>query len=136
MSCHCPPSVYHDTTTQTLQPLSLHLENKVHLPSDPILPMDPLSITASIIGIGAVATSTSGAFRDLRKLCKSLPGRLHTLSNEVSDFEVVLHRIASLYEKRQDDPVLREQEAFVQDLLDQAESKLSELRDIVEAIHL
>lgn len=96
--------------------------------------MDPLSITAAIVGIGAVAASTGRAFKDLRELCKSLPGRLHALSNEVSDIELVLYQVASLIEKRAGDPALREQEAYIQHLLDQAGSKLRELKSIVEAL--
>ena len=96
--------------------------------------MDPLSITAAIVGIGAVAASTGRAFKDLRKLCKTLPGRLHALSNEVSDLEVVLYQVASLIEKREGDPAFREQEAYIQHLLGQAGSKLRELQSIVETL--
>ena len=96
--------------------------------------MDPLSITAAIVGIGAVATSTSRAFKDLRNLCKTLPGRLHALSNEVSDLELVLFQVGSLIEKRAADPAIRKQEAYIRELLDEAGSKLRELKDIVEAL--
>lgn len=96
--------------------------------------MDPLSITAAIVGIGAVAATTGRAFKDLRELCKTLPGRLHALSNEVSDIELVLYQVASLIEKRAGDPALREQEAYLYHLLDQAGSKLSELKSIVETL--
>ena len=94
--------------------------------------MDPLSITASVIGIVAAAASTGRAFEELRRLCKTLPGRLHALSNEVSDIELVLHQVASVVEKRIGDPALKEQEQYIRHLLDQAGSKLHELRTIVE----
>ena len=94
--------------------------------------MDPLSITASIVGIVAAAASTGRAFEELRRLCKALPGRLHALSNEVSDIELVLHQVASVLEKRTGDPILEEQEQHIRHLLNQAGSKLRELRTIVE----
>ena len=94
--------------------------------------MDPLSITASVIGIVAAAASTGRAFEELRRLCKTLPGRLHALSNEVSDIELVLHQVASVVEKRTGDPALKEQEQYIRHLLDQAGSKLHELSTIVE----
>ena len=96
--------------------------------------MDPLSITAAIVVSGAAAASTGQVFRDLRQLCKTLPGRLHALSNEVSDFELVLYQVASLVEKRAADAALKEQGVYIQHLLDQAGSKLGELRSIVEAL--
>jgi ankyrin repeat protein len=96
--------------------------------------MDPLSITAAIVGIGAVATSTSRAFKELRDLCKTLPGRLHALSNEVSDIQLVIHRLASLIEERASDRALKDQETSLQHLLNQAGSKLSELKTIVETL--
>lgn len=96
--------------------------------------MDPLSITAAILGIGAVAASTARAFGELRDVCKTLPGRLHALSNEVSDIELVLYQVASVVETRRDDPALVEQEAQTQHLLDQAGSKLGELRTIIETL--
>ena len=94
--------------------------------------MDPLSITASVIGIIATAASTGRAFEELRRLCKTLPGRLHALSNEVSDIELVLRQVASVVEKRTGDPAVKEQEQSIRHLLNQAGSKLHELSTIVE----
>ena len=96
--------------------------------------MDPLSITAATAGIGTAAASTGRAFVKLRELCKTLPGRLHTLSNEVSDPELVLYQVASVVERRGGDGALLQQEANIQYLLDQAGSKLVELRTIVETL--
>ncbi|MCJ1456869.1 hypothetical protein MMC28_007235 [Mycoblastus sanguinarius] len=96
--------------------------------------MDPLSITAAIVGMGAVAASTSRAFKELRELCKTLPGRLHALSNEVSDIELVLYQVASVVERRTGGLALKDLEAHIQHLLDQAGSKLVELRTIVETL--
>ena len=66
--------------------------------------MDPVSLTASIIAVAGLAAKTGRAFYDLRSACKSLPGRLHALSNEVVDLELVLHQVAALAEKRAQDP--------------------------------
>lgn len=96
--------------------------------------MDPLSITAAIVGIGAVATTTANAFKELRKTCKTLPGRLHALSNEVADLELVLCEVAALTAKRTCDSPLEDQEVHIRHLLDQAESKLTELKGIVDTI--
>ncbi len=96
--------------------------------------MDPLSISAAIVGICAAAASTRRAFKELRDLCKTLPGRLHALSNEVSDIELVLHQVASVVGERTSQSALKEHEAYIQHLLDQAGSKLDELRTIVEAL--
>ena len=62
--------------------------------------MDPLSLTASAITVAALAASTCRAFAELRSLCKSLPGRLHALSNEVADIEVVLVQVATVFGER------------------------------------
>ena len=56
--------------------------------SDPV-EMDPLSITGSAIAIATIPTSAFTAFAELRTLCKSLPGHLHSLNNEVVDLEAV-----------------------------------------------
>ena len=96
--------------------------------------MDPLSITTSIISIAAVAASTAQAFKELRELCKTLPGRLHALSNEVSDIELVLHQVALVIEKRTGNSTIEGQVAHIQHLLDQAGSKLEELKSIVDTL--
>ena len=96
--------------------------------------MDPLSIAAAVIGISAIAASTARAFKELRKLCTTLPGRLHALSNEVSDIELVLYQVALVIEKRAGEATLKKQEAHIQHLLNQAGSKLGELRTIVESL--
>lgn len=56
------------------------------------------------------------------------------MNNEVSDLELVLYQVASLIEKHAGDPAFKEQEAYLQHLLDQAGSKLSELKSIVETL--
>lgn len=96
--------------------------------------MDPLSITATIVGIATAAASTANAFKDLRRLCSASPGRLHALSNEVSDIELVLRQVTSVAEKRSNDAVLKAQESHIRHLLDQARLKLAELRTIIETL--
>jgi hypothetical protein len=39
-------------------------------------------------------------FGELQSLCRSLPGRLAAVNNEVADLEIVLYEIASLVEVR------------------------------------
>ena len=96
--------------------------------------MDPLSITAGIIAVAGVAATTGSAFSDLRQSCKTLPGRLHALSNEVTDIELVLYQVAATITKRQEIPVLHTEVANIQHLLRHAQNKLEELRAVVERL--
>ncbi|EER25757.1 ankyrin repeat containing protein [Coccidioides posadasii C735 delta SOWgp] len=95
--------------------------------------MDPLSITASIAGVTTLAFQICSSLAKLRSLCKSLPGRLHAINNEVSDLEVVLHQVAILVKNRAN--ILPEtQIAAIPYLLKQAALKLSELKSVVDKI--
>lgn len=96
--------------------------------------MDPLSFAASIIAVAGLAAKTAQVFDDLRSSCKTLPGRLHALSNEVSDLELVLRQVASVVDERANDPILRDQRCHIPQLMKQAQSKLGELRSIVEKL--
>ena len=96
--------------------------------------MDPLSITTGIITLATLAASTGAAFKELRDLCKALPGRLHALSNEVADIELVLHQVATVFDKRASDPITKDQQTHIPQLLNQARSKIYELRAIVLAL--
>ena len=62
--------------------------------------MDPLSLAAGVIAVAGLAASTYKTIADLRSLCKGLPGRLHAVSNEVADLELVLKQVATLLEER------------------------------------
>ena len=62
--------------------------------------MDPLSLAASAITIAALATDTCRAFAGLRALCRTLSGRLHALSNDVTDINVVLIHVATVFQER------------------------------------
>ncbi len=92
--------------------------------------MDPLSITASAITVASLAASTCRTFADLRSLCKSLPGRLHALNNEVVDIEVVLVQVATVFNDRAHSIPENQQQAIPR-LLEQATAKLSELQSSV-----
>lgn len=96
--------------------------------------MDPLSVTASVLAIASLAASTCSAISDLRSLCKGLPGRLHAISNEVADLELVLTEVSMLLADRHDR--LGFQRAFkaIPHLLSQAEVKLIELDAIVQRL--
>ena len=96
--------------------------------------MDPLSISASIIAVISLAATTGNCFVDLRSTCKTLPGRLHALSNEVSDLELVLCQVAAIVEKRAQDPILRDQQENIPHLLKQAGAKFEELTKIVRKL--
>ncbi|TGJ79061.1 hypothetical protein E0Z10_g9705 [Xylaria hypoxylon] len=62
--------------------------------------MDPLSLAASIVAIVTLANAVTAAISDLRSTCKSLPGRLHAVHNEVADLELVLFQLAELIKMR------------------------------------
>lgn len=98
--------------------------------------MDPLSISASVITIAALASHIATAFSDLRTLCKRLPGRVHALSNEVSDLEVVLIQVAKVVEERSCSPIPTAETDYttLPQLLTQAEEKLTELKLIVDGL--
>lgn len=91
--------------------------------------MDPLSIAASAITVAALAESTCRAFVELRELCKTLPGRLHALSNEVIDINVVLIQVAKVFEERASSIDARQHpiNTVVPRLLVRAEAKLEQL---------
>ncbi|KAL8969910.1 MAG: hypothetical protein Q9197_004097 [Variospora fuerteventurae] len=94
--------------------------------------MDPLSITASVIALAGLAASTSRAFHELRSLCKNLPGRLHALSNEITDFELVLQQVVAAFEERGSDHLFRDHIASIPTLVERADCKLGELRAIIQ----
>lgn len=96
--------------------------------------MDPLTITTAVMAVAGLAASTGRAFSRLRLLCRTLPGRLHALSNEVTDIELVLYQVATVVKKRANEPALREEQDPISTLLKQARSKLEELRLIVERL--
>ena len=96
--------------------------------------MDPLSLGASVITVAAFAAKTGSAFHHLRSACKTLPGRLHALSNEVTDIEVVLRQVAAVVEQRAQDPILHDQRENLPQLLNQARTKLDELAKIVHKL--
>lgn len=95
--------------------------------------MDPLSIVASAITVAALAASTCQAFVDLRALCKTLPGRLHALSNETTDMNVVLLQVATVFKERACS-IETEQQQTIPHLLVRAEAKLDELHQILQAL--
>ncbi|KFY91368.1 hypothetical protein V498_05505 [Pseudogymnoascus sp. VKM F-4517 (FW-2822)] len=94
--------------------------------------MDPLSIAAGAIAVATLAAQTCAAFAELRSLCRSLPGRLHALNNEVSDLELVLYQLASLVEERVCLP--EGNQSTIPYYLRQARIKLIELKGIVNRL--
>lgn len=94
--------------------------------------MDPLSIAAGAIAVATLAAQICSAFADLRSLCRSLPGRLHALNNEVADLELVLFQLVSLIEERACLP--ESKQSTIPHLLKQARIKLVEVKRIVEQL--
>ncbi|KAH8744947.1 ankyrin repeat-containing protein-like protein [Hyaloscypha finlandica] len=96
--------------------------------------MDPISVTASVIAVATLAAQIAAALSDLRTLCKQLPGRLHALSNEVSDVEVVLIQVAKVIEERSCSPIATAEtdHMAIPQLLRKAEEKLKDLKAIID----
>jgi len=97
---------------------------------------DPLSLTASVVAVATVAAQIAGALAELRRLCKQLPGRLHALSNEVSDIEVVLFQVDKVIEERSSSPIptAETDHTTIPQLLKNAEAKLNELKSIIDSL--
>ena len=95
--------------------------------------MDPLSISASAITVAALAASICQSFIELRALCKTLPGRLHALSNEVTDINVVLVHVATVFKERVS-ALDNEPQQTIPPLLVRAEAKLEQLQQIIRAL--
>lgn len=94
--------------------------------------MDPLSLAASVIAVAELAGAICSAIATLRSICKSLPGRLHGVNNEVADLELVLSQLALLLKER---AVLPDSEhSAIPHLLRQARLKLTELETIVRRL--
>ena len=96
--------------------------------------MDPLSLTASVIAVATLATQTCKAFSKLRGLHAAVPGRLHALNNEVADIELVLRQVAVVARERKSLPSTENQQQDLEHLLLQANTRLSELKAIVNRL--
>ncbi|OAA79656.1 Glycerophosphoryl diester phosphodiesterase [Akanthomyces lecanii RCEF 1005] len=96
--------------------------------------MDRVSLTASAVGLVAFATRMCTAISSLRSLCKTLPGRIHAVSNEVADFEPVLLQLAGLLEtSRQSPETWRNEQARLKELQDDIRSVKSSLNIMLGA---
>lgn len=96
--------------------------------------MDPLSLTASVIAVASLAAQTCNTFAKLRGLHKAIPGRLHALNNEAVDLELVLYQVAAVVREREGLLSRNREQADIKHLLEQAKSKLDELRAIVNRL--
>lgn len=67
-------------------------------------------------------------------LVQNPAGKLHALSNEVVDIELVLRQVAAVFEERGNDPVFQAHVSSVPKLLESAHSKLEELVSIIETL--
>ena len=68
----------------------------------------------------------------LRTVCKEVPGRVHALSNEVADLQVVLQQLTAVAEERRQ--LTSDDQLHIPSLVSQAEEKLKEIKKIVEAL--
>jgi hypothetical protein len=96
--------------------------------------MDPLSFTASIIAVATLGTQCVKAFKSLRNVCNVLPGRLHAVSNEVTDINAVLEDVAALLAERGRHSVPHDEQANISHVVARLTIKLTELKSIVEAL--
>lgn len=94
--------------------------------------MDPVSLTASAVALVTFATRICTAIASLRLLCKTLPGRIHAVSNEVADFELVLLQLTALLENRTRLP--ESKYSAMPHLLKQARTTLTELENIIHKL--
>ena len=90
-----------------------------------------MEVAASAITLASLAAGTCHALAELRAICKSLPGRLHALNNEVADLELVLFQVATTFRERSHH-IPEDQAEAIPRLLDQATDKLIELKLSVE----
>jgi hypothetical protein len=96
--------------------------------------MDPLSIITGALAVAQLAAATCDAFSTLRSICKTLPGRLHALNNEVVDIELVLNQVAKVVEDRASSPISEAGQANIPQLLKRADAKLNELKVFIERL--
>ena len=96
--------------------------------------MDPLSLTASVIAVATLAAQTCNTFAKLRGLHKAIPGRLHALNNEVVDIELVLYQVAAVVREREVLLPREHEQDDIEHLVEQAKTKLDELRAIVNRL--
>ncbi|KAF7883922.1 hypothetical protein EAF00_011234 [Botryotinia globosa] len=98
--------------------------------------MDPLSVTASVIAVATLAEQIGSALSELRALCKQSPGKLHALSKEISDIEVVLYQVGRVVEERSRSSIQISQidTISIPNILQRAELKLKELKTIIERL--
>ncbi|KAL8746941.1 MAG: hypothetical protein Q9190_001103 [Brigantiaea leucoxantha] len=96
--------------------------------------MDPLSLTASIIALTTLTTQCLKAFSALRNNCRSLPGRLHALDNEVTDTHAVLTDISTLLAERGKKSIPEEEQGNALTHVNQLTTKLTELKNIVDSL--
>jgi hypothetical protein len=96
--------------------------------------MDPLSDTASIITVAALAAKTCAAFKTLREISDVLPGRLHALNNEVVDFEAVCRQVACTLDERASANLAAQSDSSIRHLVLQAKQTLLELQRVLGTI--
>ncbi|OHE91175.1 B-cell lymphoma 3-encoded protein [Colletotrichum orchidophilum] len=96
--------------------------------------MDPLSISAGIIAITTVAAQVANLLVGIREEWDSLPGRMHALSNEIQDFNVVLQQVAIAVKDRRVSGLDAYGELTLLPLLTRGNHVLMDLKAILERL--
>jgi hypothetical protein len=96
--------------------------------------MDPLSFTASLIAVTTLVAQCSDAFCKLRDVCKTLPGRLHALNNEIADLHGVLNDVTALMYERDRNSIPQDEQTNIIRITSHLNAELAELKSIVEKL--
>ena len=98
--------------------------------------MDPLSVIASCIAIGALIVQTGQAIADLRTLIEELPQRLCAVKNEVNDIGLVVSQVQEFAERRKRFRrlIFEAADCDVTDLLEKAQINLTTLQIMISGL--
>lgn len=82
--------------------------------------------------MATLAAQVADAFIKFRTVCKEVPGRVHALSNEVADLQLVLQYLSAVTDERRQQT--SDDQLHIPILVSQAEEILQEIKKIVEAL--
>jgi len=91
---------------------------------------------SSVIAVATLAAQTCDGFAELRKVCQTLPGRLHALNNEVTDLAVVLDEVGTLAVVPQHLRRTGSEQASVPLILGELTTKLTHIKSMVATLTL
>jgi ankyrin repeat protein len=95
--------------------------------------MDPLSFSASLIAVIGAASTAAEQLERLRKLWTEAPDMLFTLSNDISDLELVLNVCKRAIQDVDEHANLRWRSSFhlASQIVNKAETRLTELAEVL-----